>query len=94
MYESEAGRLFYRDVKGVSEDEYDEPVYTLDNSDDDFYTWMVQLEELVPASGQWYYRDIMDTPTDPADDELYAVDLPGAVPGAKSWISERPLSRS
>jgi VCBS repeat-containing protein len=85
------GQRLFRDVKGLTGEigAEGDPVYIEDNADDNFYTWIVQLEEEPPGSGTWYYRDINGTPEDPEvfgdeteDDHLYEVILQGGVPGA------------
>ena len=79
--EDETGRLFYRDVKGMSEDGLGGPVYTEDDSDDTFYVWDVELE-VDPHTEHAYYRDVRGTPDDTDDDVFYewhAGDGAGAV---------------
>jgi len=80
LYENvETGQLFYRDVKGMSKED-GEDVYTEDNGDDTFYTWLVDLEYI--SGNTWQYTDIKGTPDNPNDDRVYKINLPSDFHGA------------
>jgi len=74
---SETGRYFYRDVKGLFEDDDGNLLYSEDDADDVFHVWAIELEQI---DGAWYYRDTRETPDDTADDVLYAWQGAGEVP--------------
>ena len=67
--DDDTGEYFYREVKGMSTDQYGQPQYIEDNADDTFYVWPVAMEQ---SGGTWYYRDVAETPDDSGDDVLYA----------------------